>query len=172
VKAREIENVPILPLKERRIDIFFSVVFCIFALTSGIADALPTLGVPLTPDSPNFLARANYNYAYGCDPLFLNAPVWMRFVTGLSAFVYGPFYLVLAYALIKGKQWIQLPAVIYATMISSITGIIVFGVEFFGEPEWQVQNVPKFLSYNTPYVVIPLLLLVRMRKPEPFSRSF
>ncbi len=161
-----------LPLSQRRIDIFFAVVFVLFALTSGIADSLPTLGIELSPDSPNFLARANYDYAFHCDPLFLHAPIWMRFVTGLSAFVYGPFYLVLAYALIKGKNAIQLPAVIYATMITSITGVVVFGVEFFGEPEWRCQNVPKFLSYNLPYVLIPLLLLIRMRKPAPFTRPF
>ncbi|MBN8638689.1 MAG: DUF2781 domain-containing protein [Anaerolineae bacterium] len=59
----------------------------------------------------------------------------------------------------------QLPAVIYATMISTITGIIVFGVEFFGEPQYQTTNAVKFLAFNIPYVAIPLLLLVRMRAP-------
>ena len=39
------------------------------------------------------------------------------------------FYLVLVPALIRGWNWIQLPAVIYATMIAGVTGIIVFGVE-------------------------------------------
>ncbi len=147
-------------------------VFVIFAITSGISDAIPTLGIEMTPDSANPLARANYWYAVDADPLFMHPPVWMRLVTGLSAFVYGPFYLVLAWALVKGKNWIQLPAVIYATMISSLTGIVVFGVEFFGEPQFQTPNPVKFLSFNTPYVVIPLLLLARMRKPMPFTRRF
>ncbi|GAA1390537.1 EXPERA domain-containing protein [Catellatospora chokoriensis] len=96
----------------------------------------------------------------------------MRIVTGLSALVYMPFYLVLVYALVRGRNWIQLPAVVYATMISTITGIIVFGVEFFGEPQWQTPNPVKFLSFNLPYVLLPLLLLVRMRRPEPFARRF
>lgn len=161
-----------LPLKDRKIDVFFAVVFLTFAVTSGIADAVPTLGIEMTPDSANPLARANYWYAIDADPLFMHPPTWMRIVTGLSAFVYGPFYLVLAYALIKGKNWIQLPAVIYATMISTITGIIVFGVEFFGEAQWQTQNPVKFLSFNIPYVLLPVLLLVRMRKPMPFERKF
>lgn len=161
-----------LPLRERKIDVFFAIVFLLFAVTSGISDAIPTLGIEMRPDSPNPLARANYWYAIDTDPLFLHAPTWMRFATGLSAFVYGPFYLVLAWALVKGRNWIQLPAVIYATMISSITGVLVFGVEFFGEPEFRVLNVTKFLSLNLPYVLIPLLLLVRMRKPLPFTRPF
>jgi hypothetical protein len=161
-----------LPLRERRLDIFFAVVFLLFAVTSGISDAIPTLGIEMTPDSANPLARANYWYAVDTDPLFMHPPVWMRLVTGLSAFVYGPFYLVLAFALVNGKNWIQLPAVIYATMISTITGVLVFGVEFFGEPEWRCTNLAKFLPLNLPYVLIPLLLLVRMRKPMPFARRF
>ena len=116
-----------LTLRQRPIDLFFIVVFALFAITSAIADAIPTLGIKMAPDAPTFLGRANYWYAFGCDPLFLNPPIWMRIVTGLSAFVYGPFYIVLAYALARGKNWIQLPAVIYATMISTLTGIVVFG---------------------------------------------
>jgi hypothetical protein len=96
----------------------------------------------------------------------------MRFVTGLSAFVYGPFYLVLVYAFIKGKNRIHVPAIMYGTAISVITGVIVFGVEFFGEPEWRCQNPGKFLPLNLPYVLIPILLIIRMRKAQPFTRKF
>jgi len=166
-----------LPLKESPADIFFIIMFGLFIITSGIADLIPTLGIEMSPDSPNFISRANYSYAYGCDPLFLHtadhpAPVWMRFVTGLSAFVYPVFYLLFIIAAVRGWNRIQLPAVMYATSISVLTGVVVFGVEFFGEPEWRCQNVPKFLALNLPYVLIPLLLLVRMRKEKPFTRKF
>jgi hypothetical protein len=161
-----------LALRQRRIDIFFAVVFSAFTVTSLIADLLPTVGVDFSRPSSNFFVQSNYWYAQDADPLFMNPPDWMRIVTGLSAFVYMPFYVVLVFALIKGKNWIQLPSVIYATMISSITGIIVFGVEFFGEPELRTQNPIKFLAFNLPYVLLPLVLLVRMRKPLPFTRRF
>jgi hypothetical protein len=161
-----------LPLKQRPIDIFFMVMFSLFALTSAISDAIPTLGIPMTADSPSMLARSNFWYGNGCDPLFLLSPLWLRIVTGLSAFVYGPFYVLLVWALAKGKNGIQLPAVMYATLITVITGVLVFGVEFFGEPQYRVQNAPKFLAFNLPYVIVPLLLLVRMRKESPFLRRF
>ena len=153
------------------------IMFALFFVTSGIADLIPTIGIKMSPDSPNFISRANYNYAFGCDPLFLftedhAVPVWMRFVTGLSAFVYPVFYVFFIISSFKGWNRIQFPAVIYATAISVITGVIVFGVEFFGEPEWRCRNVPKFLSLNLPYVIIPLLLLIRMRKEKPFTRKF
>lgn len=161
-----------LRLRDRPIDIFFAIVFTLFIVTSCIADMVPTLGIDFNQPSSNFIVNSNYWYANDTDPLFQNPPVWMRIVTGLSAFVYLAFYLVLVPALIRGWNWIQLPSVVYATMIASITGIIVFGVEFFGEPEWVTPNPVKFLAFNLPYVIIPILLLVRMRKPLPFTRKF
>lgn len=164
--------VPNLPLRERPFDWFFIVVFSLFTITSLISDMLPTLDVDISSPSSNFFVNSNYWYASDTDPLFMEPPVWMRIVTGLSAFVYMPFYIVLVLSLIRGWNWVQLPSVIYATMISTITGIIVFGVEFFGEPEWQTTNPAKFLAFNLPYVLIPIVLLVRMRKPSPFTRRF
>ncbi|PJJ63547.1 EXPERA domain-containing protein [Compostimonas suwonensis] len=161
-----------LPLRARGIDIFFIVIFSAFTITSLISDLLPTIGVDFSEPSDNFFANSNYWYAHDADPLFMNPPAWMRIVTGLSAFVYMPFYIVLVYALATGRNWIQLPSVIYGTMISTITGIIVFGVEFFGEPEFQTQNPAKFLAFNLAYVLVPILLLIRMRKPMPFTRKF
>jgi hypothetical protein len=161
-----------LPLRDRRIDLGFAVVFAAFAVTSVISDLLPTVGVDFSHPSGNFFVQSNYWYAHDADPLFMNPPDWMRIVTGLSAFGYMPFYLLLVFALLTGRNWIQLPSVVYATMIVSITGIIVFGVEFFGEPAFRTHNAVKFLSFNLPYVLVPLLLLMRMRKPAPFTRRF
>ena len=161
-----------LSLRDRKIDIFFAVLFSAFTVTSLISDLLPTVGVDFSRATGNFFVDSNYWYAHDADPLFMHPPVWMRIVTGLSAFVYMAFYLVLVPSLIKGWNWIQLPSVIYATMIAGVTGIIVFGVEFFGEPEFLTLNPVKFLAFNLPYVLVPLLLLVRMRKPLPFTRKF
>ena len=102
----------------------------------------------------------------------MHPPDWMRIVTGLSAFVYLPFYVVLVWCLVAGRNAIQLFAVVYATMIVTLTGIVVFGVEFFGDPATRTGNPGKFLAFNLPYVLIPLLLLVRMRRPLPFARRF
>lgn len=163
---------PGLALRQRGIDIFFAVVFAAFTVTSVISDLLPTVGVDFSHPSDNFFVRSNYWYAHDADPLFMHPPDWMRIVTGLSAFVYMPFYVVLVFALLTGRNWIQLPSVIYATMIVTLTGVVVFGVEFFGEPAMRTQNPAKFLAFNLPYVLIPLLLLIRMRKPAPFTRRF
>ena len=161
-----------LPLKARRIDIFFAVVFAAFTVTSLISDLLPTVGVDFSRPSGNFFVQSNYWYAHDADVLFMHPPDWMRIVTGLSAFVYMPFYVLLVYCLLTGRNWIQLFAVIYATMIVTLTGVVVFGVEFFGDPATRTGNPGKFLAFNLPYVLVPLLLLIRMRSPLPFRRKF
>ncbi|HEY2793653.1 MAG TPA: emopamil-binding family protein [Micromonosporaceae bacterium] len=163
---------PNLPLRRRGIDIFFAIVFSAFTITSLISDLLPTIGVNFSHPTGNFFVDSNYWYAHDADPLFMNPPDWMRIVTGLSAFVYMPFYLVLVYCLVTARNAIQLPSVIYATMIVTLTGEVVFGVEFWGEAAYRTHNPAKFLAFNLPYVLIPLLLLIRMRKPMPFTRKF
>ena len=78
----------------------------------------------------------------------------------------------MGFSLVKGKNWIQLYSVIYGSLIVGITGVVVFGVELFGEAQWRTPHPVSFLAINSPYVLIPLLLIIRMRRPEPFARKF
>ncbi len=161
-----------LPLVKRPIDIFFIAIFSLFIVTSIISDSVEGLGLDQVANSSNILVQWNYTYSSQFDPLYQSHPVWLRFISGTSAFIYGAFYIVLIISLIKGWNRIQLFAVIYATMIISLTAIPVFGVEFFGSAAERTPNPLIFLAYNGPYVLIPLLLLIRMRKPLPFTRRF
>jgi len=72
-----------LPISKRPFDYFFVVMFSLFFITSMISDMVPTLLGNLDTAGDNIFVRMNHDYAKGCDPLFLNPPVWMRFVTGL-----------------------------------------------------------------------------------------
>lgn len=161
-----------LPLRQRPIDIFFVCIFSIFIVTCIISDSVEGLGLDQVANSHNILVQWNYTYSSNFDPLYQSHPVWLRFISGTSAFVYLPFYVLLILALVKRWNWIQLYSVIYATMIISLTAIPIFGVEFFGNAAERTPNPLVFLLYNGPYVLVPLLLLIRMRKPEPFTRKF
>jgi hypothetical protein len=161
-----------LRLRERPVDIFFAIVFSIFIITCIISDSIEGLGIPQTSTTTNILAQWNYTYSSHYDPLYLAEPLWLRMISGTSAFIYLPFYVILVLSLVRGWNRIQLFAVIYATMIISLTAIPIFGVEFFGGPGERTPNPIGFLLYNGPYVVVPLILLLRMRKPLPFTRKF
>jgi len=161
-----------LPLRRRPLDIGFIVVFSIFIVTCIISDSVEGLGLDQVANSPNILVQWNYTYSSNFDPLYQSHPLWLRFISGTSAFVYVGFYVLLIISLVKGFNWIQLYCVIYATMIIALTGIPIFGVEFFGPVGQRTPHPVIFLLYNGPYILFPLLLLIRMRKPLPFTRAF
>jgi hypothetical protein len=161
-----------LPPTKRPIDIFFICVFSIFIVTCVISDSVEGLGIPQTAHTANILAQWNYTYSAHNDPLYGAEPLWLRFISGTSAFIYLPFYVILIISLAKGWNRIQIFAVIYASMIISLTAIPIFGVEFFGGPGERTPNPAGFLAYNAAYVLIPLILLIRMRRERPFQRRF
>lgn len=161
-----------LPLRQRPWDIFFLCFFSLFIVTCIISDSVEGLGLDQVANSSNILVQWNYTYSSHFDPLYQSHPLWLRFISGTSAFVYVAFYVLLIISIVKGFNWIQLYSVIYATMIISLTAIPIFGVEFMGSAAERTPNPLVFLLYNGPYVVIPLLLLIRMRKPLPFTRKF
>lgn len=161
-----------LPLRKRPVDIVFLLIFSLFIVTCIISDSVEGLGLDQVPNSSNLLVQWNYTYSSNNDPLYQAHPLWLRFISGTSAFVYVLFYILLIISIVKGFNRIQLFAVIYATMIISLTGIPIFGVEFFGPVGERSPHPFIFLLYNGPYILFPLLLLIRMRKPLPFTRRF
>ena len=184
-----------LPLSERKYDWIFIVFFSVFVFTSFAADMVNAIMRP-DPESGYFWARAVYNlYAYGNDPLLIANPMFLRMMTAISAFLFGPFYIVLVFAFVKGKNWIRPFALVYAGMIVE-SMIVLLGVEFAGDlelfkmmgengvksaealaemgltPSLKVINPGKFLLFNLPYKLLPIVLAVRMWRPKPFSRGF
>jgi hypothetical protein len=161
-----------LPLRKRPIDIVFIVIFSAMIITCIISDSVEGLGLPQVAHSGNILVQLNYQYSNANDPLYKREDTWLRFISGTSAFIYSWFYIILIISLVRGWNRIQIFAVIYATMIISLTGIPIFGDEFFGPAADVTPHPVIFLLYNGPYVLFPLILLLRMRKPLPFQRTF
>jgi hypothetical protein len=121
-----------LPLSQRGYDWIFIIVFSAFVFTSFAADLVNAVMRP-DPHSGYFWARAVYNlYAVGNDPLLIANPVFLRAMTAISAFLFGPFYVVLVIAFVKGKNWIRPLALVYAGMIVE-SMIVLLAVEFAGD---------------------------------------
>ena len=151
----------------KKIDVFLVLGFSLFILTSAFIDSVFALGISLRFDSSNFLAKWIYIlYADQTDNLLIRMPLFLQIQTFISAFIFGPFYGFLVYAIIKRKNWIRIPSLLYASaMIYGMT--IVFGVEFFGED--RPGNYFKFLVCTLPYLIMPIVLAIRMAKPNPFK---
>jgi hypothetical protein len=157
---------PGLPLSRRPRDWFFVACFAFFAFSSFYSDACNAVyGV----NGDDRCVQANLAYAeLAGDRLFAAGPSFLRIRTFVSAFAFGPFYLLLVYAFVRGANWIQKPALLYV-------GAMVVGVCEHLAWEFTLGLAPRrpavFLAFNLPYLVVPLLLGFRIWHAEPFGRD-
>jgi hypothetical protein len=150
------------------LDRLFIVAFSIFAFTSLILQQWIVWGVDLRTATDPF-GRAWRWYAEAFDPLLLDRLLSIRVMFGIDAFVFGTFYLVLVYAFLRRRNWIRLPALLYGSAM--VYSVLVYNLmEVFGERAAET-NLPMVLLIGAPYTIIPLLLIYRMWKPDPFGRE-
>ncbi|MDC0715755.1 EXPERA domain-containing protein [Nannocystis bainbridge] len=139
-----------------RVLLVFALSFC---STSLLFDRMAALEPG--PMAPATEGLRGFFYWWGStyDPLIVLNPLWLQIASCVSAFVFGPFYAVLAVALVRRREWIRWPAIIYASvMLYSM--VIFLGVHTFGEPRPTVPWLVALLY--APYVLFPLALLRRM----------
>jgi EXPERA (EXPanded EBP superfamily) len=179
--AQDTSSTVPIPLRERRRDWFFVVIFAIFASTSFLSDTANMVGRP-NPHSANPMARFLYAHA-GFDPVLLANPRFVQVTVGfVSALVFGVFYLVLIYAFVRGREWIRLPATFYAGMIVMGTSVYL-AVGALGDAplfalacgpgsgfDYKSPNVLLSFAVNGLYPLVALLLVARMWRAHPFTR--
>jgi hypothetical protein len=147
------------------VDRFLVACFGVFAFTSICMEPYITFGVDLAR-ATDPLGRAWYFYARNWDPLFLDQPAYMRIMTGIDEWVYGPMYLVLIYAFVRRRDWIRLPGLLYCGAIIYST-LVYFLTEFLTER--YRANLPMVTLVNIPYTIVPCLLVWRLWHPSPFA---
>ena len=165
----------ILPLKERYLDIFILLFFLVNLLFITYIVDLEQLVIPNVshftyPIWPlPFMVNIIHWYGYNFDPLLIARPVWWKMTIVIDDFFFGPFYIFAIYSYIKGKEFIRIPSIIYASvMLTNVT--IILGEETFG-PFASPQLLIVYLV-NFPWLLFPLLIIYRMwRYEHPFTRS-
>lgn len=149
------------------LDGLFIVAFSIFAFTSMVLEQWIVFGVDLAA-ATDPLGRAWRWYAESFDPLLLDRLLSIRVMFGIDAWLIGPFYLVLVYAIVRRRNWIRLPALLYAALMV-YQNLVYILMEFLSEHAANTNHA-MVLLISAPYTVVPLLLAYRMRKPNPFAR--
>jgi hypothetical protein len=157
------------PLRKRPFDVFLVFFFCVFAISSLVYEQFVIFGVDLATTRDIF-GRSWYWYARSFDPVFLDPPLWLRIMCTIDGYVFGPLYLVFIFAFVKGRDWVRIPALLYGAAIVYST-LVYFGWEFLDEANRSQANLVAVFVVNIPYTVVPLLLMWRMRLPEPFTRG-
>ena len=115
---------------------------------------------PVWPPAPAVDLVHWYGRHY--DPLLMARPPFWRATIWIDVLLFGPFYAAATYALIRGRAWIRVPALVWSGMMLSNVVILLFQ-EWFGPPA-----APRFwvvLGANATWLVMPLLTIARMREP-------
>lgn len=134
-----------------------------FAATSFLFDRAAALDW-VGPDVGDPFGRALWWYGVNFDPLVAANPLHLQVMSALSAFAFGPFYLVLSWCLVRRRAWIRTPAIAYASiMLYSMVVHVVVELCCDTPP----PNLAVFVGTCAAYVVAPALLLRRMLKGWP-----
>ncbi|HLK11550.1 MAG TPA: emopamil-binding family protein [Candidatus Binatia bacterium] len=139
--------------------------FGLFAFTSICMEPYITFGIDLTR-ATDPLGRAWYFYARSWDPLFLAPPVYLRVMTGIDEWIFGPMWLALIHAFLRRRAGIRRPALLFCGAIIYST-LVYFLVEFVSEGHR--ANLVMVTAVNAPYTLVPCVLAWRMWRPAPFA---
>jgi hypothetical protein len=107
-------------------------------------------------------------HAYGArfDPLLLARPAFWRMTIWIDVLGFGPFYACALYAFLRGRDWIRVPALVWAGLMTANVLIILM------EERYGVWATPRFgvvLALNLPWLLLPAAVVVRMRREHPFT---
>jgi hypothetical protein len=155
------------PLHERPLDLVLVAAFLSFAITSFLFDPYTALDVDLAA-STHAPARVVHWFGVNVDPLVLHPPLFLRIMVGVSVLVFGPIYLVLAYGIWREREWIRTPGIAYAA-IKIYSMIVYLGVALFGET--RPRDLGMFAATYLPYLLVPILLLLRLRRSTSAKSS-
>ena len=154
-----------MPLSQRRGDLVILAFFLVNLLVITYMVDLEQIVIadpahftyPLWP--PRFMIDADHWWGRTFDPLQLARPVWWKMTIWIDALLFGPFYAVALYAYARGREWIRIPSIIYASvMLTNVT--IILGEEAFGPH--RSPHLPVVLLANAGWVFVPLYILYRM----------
>ncbi|MEM7103508.1 MAG: emopamil-binding family protein [Bacteroidota bacterium] len=120
---------------------------------------------PLWP--PRFIIDAVHWWGSNFDPVLMERPMWWKMTIWIDQLFFGPFYIFAIWAYTKGKNWIRIPSIIYASvMMTNVT--IILGEEIWGTHPTPALGIVLFA--NASWFLMPVYILWRMWKHEkPFT---
>ena len=163
----------VIPLKKRPLDIALLVFFFInLSFITYIVDVEQLViadpkafEYPLWPPAP--LVDLVHWWGNNFDPVLMARPAWWRATIWIDSLFFGPFYAVAMYAFIKGKDWIRMPSVIWASVMVTNVTIILFE-ELGGSHPTPARGI--VLMANASWIIFPVLTWIRMWKTaHPFT---
>ena len=163
-----------VPLRQRRYDLIFLGFFALNAtLITYIIDleqlviADPSnFSYPVWPPAP--LVDLVHWYGNTYDPLLMARPPFWQMTIWIDVLFFGPFYFFAFYAFLRGRDWIRVPALVWAGMMMSNVLIILMEERYGGH---QPPSFTPVLLANLAWLTFPLLVILRLRRDHPFTTA-
>jgi EXPERA (EXPanded EBP superfamily) len=173
VAMEDIRRQPI-PISQRRLDLLFVGFFLLnFGFITYVVDleqlviADPArFDYPLWPPGP--LVDLVHWYGNRFDPLLLARPPFWRMTIWIDVLYFGPFYLAATDAFLRGRDWIRVPALVWAGLMMANV-LIILMEERYGA--WATPHFPLVLALNLPWLLLPAAMIWRMRHDHPFTTT-
>jgi len=165
----------IVPLSKRPLDIVILAFFVINILFITYIVDVEQL-VIANPDDFEyppwplpFMVDIIHWYGRNFDPVLIAWPMWWKMIIWLDSLFFGPFYVAAIYAFARGREWIRIPSIVWASVL--VTNVlIILGEEFGGTHPTPAPVLVFFL--NLPWLLWPVLVIARMWRAEhPFTRE-
>jgi EXPERA (EXPanded EBP superfamily) len=162
-----------IPLRSRPLDVALIAFFLVnltfttyvVSLEQLVIDDPSRFTPPLWPPAP-LLALVHW-WERSFDPLLLARPAWYRATIWLDVLAFGPFYAVASYAYARGRDWIRLPSVVWASVLFTNVFIILFD-ELKGTHA--TPHPATVVAANAAWLLVPVLVVWRVGRSEhPFT---
>ena len=120
------------------------------------------------PFPPRFMLDLAHWWERNFDPLLWARPTWYQATIWIDLVGFGPFYAFGIYAFTRGREWIRVPAIVWASvMLTNVTIIL-------SEEIWGPFASPKLwavVAANASWIVFPVLVIARVSRQGPLFRS-
>jgi hypothetical protein len=163
-----------VPLRQRPVDFillaFFVVNLCFITYIVDIEQVIirdpAHFSYPVWP--PRFFVDLVHSYGSAHDPLLMARPPFWQMTIWIDVILFGPFYAFASYAFIRGREWIRVPAFVWAGMMMSNV-LILLMEERFGA--WRAPNFAYVAALNLPWLLLPFAVIARLARAHPFTRT-
>ncbi|NHJ86609.1 MAG: DUF2781 domain-containing protein [Asgard group archaeon] len=125
----------------------------------------PLTDYPVWP--PKFIVDLNHWVGTTMDPALLARETWWQATIWIDVILFGPFYAIATYAFIRGKNWIRMPSIIWASvMLTNVTIIMINEFVLYPTNDmWYGMVLANLL-----WILTPILVYIRMALyPQTFG---
>jgi hypothetical protein len=164
-----------IPLSRRPLDVALVVFFAVNLLFVTYLISLEQIAIadpsrfepPPWPPAPALAVIHWWERTF--DPLLWARPAWYRATIWIDVLVFGPFYAFALFAFTRGRDWIRIPSIVWASMMFTNVVIILF------DELWGVHATPHpavVVGANAGWLLVPILVIWRMARAEhPFTEE-